>query len=97
MGFQVWITRLDTPPGTNSEVHYHAPCSICFALSRHFSPSSKRLWDLVSVFVSNISIPWVLILLAGVSPSYEFITKSIFLYIEVIFFRPPSIFAETSW
>ena len=32
MGFQVWINRLDNPPGTNSEGHYHAPCTICFTL-----------------------------------------------------------------
>ena len=30
MGFQVWITRLDTPPGTNSEVHHHAPHAIFY-------------------------------------------------------------------
>ena len=30
MRFQVCITRLDTPPGTNSEGHDHAPCAICY-------------------------------------------------------------------
>ena len=29
---QVWINRLDTPPGTNSEGHDHAPRDICFTL-----------------------------------------------------------------
>ena len=28
MGFHVWITRLDTTPGANSEVHDHAPRAI---------------------------------------------------------------------
>ena len=32
MGFQVWINRLDTPPGTNTEGHDHAPRDICFTL-----------------------------------------------------------------
>ena len=53
------------------------------------------MWDLVLVFVSNISIPWILIFSAGVSPSSEFIAKSIFLYIGVISFHTPLVFAET--
>ena len=32
MGFQVYITRLDTPPGTNSEGNDYAPCAIFFTL-----------------------------------------------------------------
>ena len=42
MGFQVWITRLDTPPVTNSEGHNHAPFAICFSLEickyEYYSP-----------------------------------------------------------
>ena len=90
----------------NSEGHDHAPRAICFTLSickyaqycpQSFSPSSKRLWDSVLVFVSNISILWVFILSMGVSKSFEFIAKSIFLYIEGIFFHPTFVFAETYW
>ena len=101
MGFQVWITRLDNPPGTNSEGHYHAPCTICFILATckyeyyspwYFSSISKRLWASVSVFVSNISIHWVFILSARISPSSELISKSVFFYIEGIFFRPTFLF-----
>ena len=33
MGFQVRITRLDNPPGTNSEGHDHAPRAIFFTLA----------------------------------------------------------------
>ena len=29
VGLQVWINRLDTPPGTNSEGNDHAPRAIC--------------------------------------------------------------------
>ena len=32
IGFHVLITILDNPPGMNSEVHDHAPSSICFTL-----------------------------------------------------------------
>ena len=32
MGFYVWITILDTPPGTNLEGHDHGPRAICFTL-----------------------------------------------------------------
>ena len=35
--------------------------------------------------------------MAGVSPSYEFITKSILLYIEGILFHPPFVFSEKYW
>ena len=49
------------------------------------------------VFVLNVSIPWVFIFSKGVSRSSEFITESILLYIEGIFFHPPSVFVETSW
>ena len=95
MGFQVWSIRLDTPPGTNSKGHDHSPRAICFTLAIYknakytpwrFSPSSKRLWALVSVFVLNIYIPWV-----------EFIANRILLYIEAIFFHPPFLFADMSW
>ena len=106
MGFQVWINIHNTPPVTHSEGHDHAPRVICFTLAIckderyspwRFIPSSKRLWSSVLVFVSNIYIPWVLILLAGVSLSSEFIANSILFYIEFIFFHPPFSFAETSW
>ena len=33
----------------------------------------------------------------GVSLSYEFIVKSILLYVEGILFHPPFVFFETSW
>ena len=32
MRFQVWINRLDTPPGTKSEGRHHDPRAICFTL-----------------------------------------------------------------
>ena len=106
IGFHVWITILDNPPETNSEALNHAPSDICFTLaickyvyhsSWSFSKSSKRLWASVSVFVLNISIPWLLIMSARVSMSSEFIAKSIFVYIEGIFFHPPFVFDEASW
>ena len=101
MGFQVWITGMDNTPGTNSEVHDYAPQAIFFTLAIckdtyyspwRFSTISKKLWALVSVFASNISVPWVLISLAGVSPAFKFIAKSILLYIESILFRLPIVF-----
>ena len=33
MGLQVLIARLDTPSGTNSGGHDHAPHDICFTLA----------------------------------------------------------------
>ena len=33
IGFQVWITIMDTLPGKNSEGHDHSPCAICFTLA----------------------------------------------------------------
>ena len=38
-----------------------------------------------------------MIVLAGVSPYYELIFKSIFLYIEGILLHTPLVFSETSW
>ena len=52
---------------------------------------------MVSVFVSNIYIPWVLILSAGISPYSEFMVKRIFLYMEGIFLCLPFVFSEISW
>ena len=88
---------METQPGTNMEFRYHAPCDICFTLEIcKDTPSYKRLWALVSVFLSNISIPWVLISSAGISMSSEFIENIIFLYKEGIFFHTTFVFYETS-
>ena len=104
MSFQVWVTIPDTPPATNLEVHDHGPCDICFTgvICKYvwyspwrFSPSSKRMWASVSIFISNISIPWVLTLSAGVSMSSELSAKINFLYIKGILFHPRFLFSET--